>query len=387
MRALIVLLLLSAQLAGFAIAGSAPLVRVPLCSGLKIVTAISQPEGDYESIKTITSIGNGTVQLSYSTEHPVAAPGRPPQLRKLHLSRTVREADLVKATLYLQQFQTNVPAQVPGTTAIGVSTAVLSDLKTKREAPLGIFQLPPPIPGGPRLSADPKQHPNVFEATETYLLKRVESGPVMLPLIVNDARTELPAVHATGRSEYYGYKGEFFFLDDESNPLALKWRLGIGAVAGGERAGGDRDTLEVINISYDCRTSSGTSSETLARLERALAESGHADLYEIYFSFNSEEIRDESDQTLHDLSEILHRHPDWRLSVGGHTDSIGGDAFNLDLSRRRAAAVKHALVARFGIDADRLGTDGYGRSRPVDTNDTPEGRARNRRVELVRESR
>jgi outer membrane protein OmpA-like peptidoglycan-associated protein len=77
--------------------------------------------------------------------------------------------------------------------------------------------------------------------------------------------------------------------------------------------------------------------------------------------------------------------PDWKLTVEGHTDNIGGDPYNLDLSKRRAAAVKEALVTRFHIAPDRLANDGYGASRPVETNDTLEGRARNRRVELTRE--
>ena len=68
----------------------------------------------------------------------------------------------------------------------------------------------------------------------------------------------------------------------------------------------------------------------------------------------------------------------------GHTDSLGGDAPNLDLSRRRAAAVKQALASGYGIDAGRLQTAGFGASRPKESNDTLEGRARNRRVELVR---
>jgi outer membrane protein OmpA-like peptidoglycan-associated protein len=359
-----------------------PPPKVPRCEGLKIVTAISQPEGDYESIKTITSTGNGAVQLSYSTEHPVAAPGRPPTLRKLHLSRTIRTADLAVAKLYLQQFQTNVPSEVPGTTAIGVSSAVLSALKTRGEADLGIFNLPAALPGGPKISADTNQHPNIFDYYETYKLRRVEIGPVMLPLIVNDAKAELPAMHATGRSDYYGYKGEFFFLDDESNPLALKWRLGIAGAVSGPKAGGDRDTLQVIKLAYDCSGSDGAAS----RLERDLAERGRADIYSIFFSFNSDQIREESEPTLREIGEVLRRHPDWKLSIGGHTDGIGGDAVNLDLSKRRAAAVKNALVSRFGVTAGRLSTDGFGKSRPADTNQTPEGRARNRRVELVRQS-
>jgi OOP family OmpA-OmpF porin len=64
---------------------------------------------------------------------------------------------------------------------------------------------------------------------------------------------------------------------------------------------------------------------------------------------------------------------------------VGGDAYNLDLSKRRAAAVKQALVTQYQVAPERLSTDGFGASRPVDTNDTLAGRARNRRVELTRE--
>ena len=194
---------------------------------------------------------------------------------------------------------------------------------------------------------------------------------------MNDAKTELPAIHATGRSDFYGYRGEFFFLDDESNPLALKWRLRIGSVASGPKAGGDPNTLQVIKISHYC-------GQGPSRLERALLENGKVDVYDIFFSFNSDEIREESEPTLREINDILRRHPDWKLSIDGHTDNIASDTFNLDLSQRRAAAVKIALVASFGIKADRLATAGHGKSSPIDTNETPEGRARNRRVELVR---
>jgi outer membrane protein OmpA-like peptidoglycan-associated protein len=141
--------------------------------------------------------------------------------------------------------------------------------------------------------------------------------------------------------------------------------------------------LQVVKIAYRCSAESTLAS----RLERALAESGRpVDVYEIYFTFNSDELRDESEPTLTELGDILRRHPDWKLSIAGHTDGIASDAFNLDLSKRRAAAVRNALVTRFGVGQRRLTTTGYGKSRPRDTNDTPEGRARNRRVELVRTS-
>jgi OOP family OmpA-OmpF porin len=88
---------------------------------------------------------------------------------------------------------------------------------------------------------------------------------------------------------------------------------------------------------------------------------------------------------LKEISQVLGEHPDWKLSVEGHTDNIGGDAFNLDLSQRRAVAVKQALVTRYHILQDRLSPAGFGATRPVESNDTMEGRARNRRVELVRQ--
>ena len=80
----------------------------------------------------------------------------------------------------------------------------------------------------------------------------------------------------------------------------------------------------------------------------------------------------------------MRRNPDWTLAVEGHTDNVASDAYNLELSGRRAAAVQAALGTRFGIGGARLTTSGMGESRPQDRNDTLEGRARNRRVELVR---
>jgi outer membrane protein OmpA-like peptidoglycan-associated protein len=353
---------------------------IPLCPGLTIVTAVSQPEGDYESIKRIGSTNGSVVHLKYSNEVPVRGPsGGAPVVRKLLLDRNIHLADMRAAKLYLQQFATNIPNDVPGTTAIGASSAVLSALKSKGEAELGVFSLPPAFPGGTKIPADPKVHPNVFDSYETYKLRRVESGPVMVPVIVNDVKTELPAIHAIGRSDYYGYKAEFYFLDDESNPLSLKFRLGIGA-GRAQTPGTDRDTLQVVKIAYQCSTQSGP-----GRLERALLETGRADVYDIYFSFNSDEIREESEPTLREIHEVLRRHPDWKLSISGHTDNIASDTFNLDLSKRRSAAVKNALVTGFGVNGGRLATSGYGKSHPVDTNETPEGRARNRRVELVRQ--
>ena len=120
------------------------------------------------------------------------------------------------------------------------------------------------------------------------------------------------------------------------------------------------------------------------QLEQKLQKQEKVDIYGIYFDFASADLQAESDQKLDEIAAVMKANPNWKLNVGGHTDNIGGDASNMQLSKQRADAVKQALVTRYNISADRLATAGYGASRPVESNDTMEGRARNRRVELSR---
>lgn len=87
---------------------------------------------------------------------------------------------------------------------------------------------------------------------------------------------------------------------------------------------------------------------------------------------------------LREIAEALSRHPEWTLTINGHIDGVGDARANQALSERRSAAVRAALIDRFGVAPGRLTARGYGASVPKDTNQTREGRARNRRVELVR---
>ena len=105
-------------------------------------------------------------------------------------------------------------------------------------------------------------------------------------------------------------------------------------------------------------------------------------LKNIFFHTASAELYETSLAELDRLAEALQRHPTLRLEVGGHTDAVGSDADNLVLSERRAKAVYDYLVMS-GVSADRLTYRGYGESRPVADNDTPEGRAANRRTTLT----
>lgn len=115
----------------------------------------------------------------------------------------------------------------------------------------------------------------------------------------------------------------------------------------------------------------------------ALARDGRVAMQGILFDTGSDRIRPESGPTLKEITAMLEQHGELRIAIEGHTDAVGDDAANQALSDGRAAAVKAYLVAQ-GIDASRLEAQGYGETRPAATNDTPEGRQQNRRVELVR---
>jgi OOP family OmpA-OmpF porin len=106
------------------------------------------------------------------------------------------------------------------------------------------------------------------------------------------------------------------------------------------------------------------------------------DLKGVNFDFDKSTLRPDAVSILSEATEILKRYPDLKVEVAGHTDAVGTDAYNQGLSERRAKTVYDYLTSN-GVDASRLvGPNGYGESRPIDSNDTAEGRARNRRTEL-----
>lgn len=116
----------------------------------------------------------------------------------------------------------------------------------------------------------------------------------------------------------------------------------------------------------------------------ALVASGRVATHGILFDSGSDRIRPESTPTLKEIAQILRDHADLRLLIEGHTDSVGDDASNQDLSERRANAVRASLIKDFAIDGVRLEAKGFGETKPTATNDTAEGRQNNRRVELVK---
>lgn len=113
--------------------------------------------------------------------------------------------------------------------------------------------------------------------------------------------------------------------------------------------------------------------------------SGRYVTHGILFDVDSDRIKPESAATIKMIASGIQANAGTNFLIEGHTDSTGNAAHNMDLSKRRAEAVKAVLVSQFGIDATRLTTNGLGASKPVGSNGTPHGRAENRRVEFVRQ--
>jgi lipid-binding SYLF domain-containing protein len=120
-----------------------------------------------------------------------------------------------------------------------------------------------------------------------------------------------------------------------------------------------------------------------AEVGASLGERGRVTLSNVHFETGRADLTPDSEPALNDAVATLKGHPDWRIRVEGFTDNRGSKEVNEKLSSDRADAVANWL-ADHGVDRDRLSSKGYGDRRPVASNSTPEGRTKNRRVELVR---
>ena len=119
-------------------------------------------------------------------------------------------------------------------------------------------------------------------------------------------------------------------------------------------------------------------------MSRSLEDSGKVALYGIYFDTDKDALRADSQPTLQEIAKLMSANPQLKLRVVGHTDNQGKTDYNLDLSRRRAASVVRELSSKYSVAANRLESFGCGLYAPVASNESEEGRAKNRRVELVK---
>lgn len=136
-------------------------------------------------------------------------------------------------------------------------------------------------------------------------------------------------------------------------------------------------TVTPEDIEFNLITATGES------MAEEIEKTGKVAVYGIYFDTDSADIKSESDTIIAEIARLLELRPELSLYVDGHTDSEGADDYNQELSVKRAASVVQVLIGEHGIDATRLQSRGFGESQPVSGNETDEGRAWNRRVELV----
>jgi outer membrane protein OmpA-like peptidoglycan-associated protein len=350
-----------------AMAAASPVV-IPLIPGLTLVHAVSERQGDYESTLNVEDLdADGVLHLTTSADLPDSAGGKP---KPISFNRDVSSSDRDQARTYKYMFSTGAE-EYPGTTAMGTSAAVIKDLRAGGAAGVtldgemgglaamlgGFLQT---VPGAS------SNQPRTPYLTAAGTIHAVEPKPVPYPMIVNDALVSLSAWHVKGDFVQAGaaVPVEWYILDDPHNPITLRAEFGT-------------DKTDIVRISYPVNNPTES-------LETALAKDHRAVTYGIYFDFNSATIKPPSAAVLQTIADVMKRNPQWSLTVEGHTDNIGDAAANQDLSARRAAAVRAALIP-LGVAETRLVTSGFGSSVPRDTNTTLAGRARNRRVELTRQ--
>ncbi len=325
---------------------------IALERGLNITVAIHQGGVDYEGLRTFDVVASDGVTIGFSWSEPEM---NADNIDRDPTTRFVRREDLVDANRINATFSRNDPPSFPGSTAIQTSTAVLKALEADTSVAI-VF--------GVALGTAAFTPRKFYRGT----LRKVDA--TQFPVLVNGTRVHLPALHATGTLTLgtTSSEAQFWWLRQADNPLTLRWQFG-------------GDDVQVVRIDTP-EPQDALEDRAAAGLE---SDACRAELHGVYFDTGSATLLEASDAALESVAALLRDHPDWRVTIEGHTDGIGTDASNQDLSERRAAAVRKALIDRFGVEDGRLTSVGYGEKLPRETNDTLEGRARNRRVELSRE--
>lgn len=341
----------------------------PLVEGLTVTTAIAGEQGDYESRKRVLARDGDGWRIGYSADVPDGT-----GVRGVSGERIVHDADLASARIYRSRFEDGVDEDYPGTTALGASADVLRELRDTGRSRFALvgedLQLA-------QASANPAS-PTSLVALASVLMagppptfrgELVRHSRGTLDVVLDGRPVALPVLVARGRftaRDGKAFDAELSLLDDETNPLALAWRMG-------------RSTLRVVRIDRPATAALAGKPPALAE---TLARERRVTLPGLYFDFGRAQLRPESAATLPALRDAIAA-TDGPLVIEGHTDAIGDDAANLALSQARADAVLAALVALDPSLRPRLSARGFGETRPQAGNDTLEGRARNRRVDLV----
>jgi outer membrane protein OmpA-like peptidoglycan-associated protein len=371
MRIEFVAMLLSLGTPG-AVLAQDPAPRIPLVTGLVLGSVLHSPLGEREDVLEIKSADTTGVHYAWH-ERTISPKGDTTTgFRK----RFVRASDLAGAPRFDDIFG---PDEVnrPGFTALSISSAVYRQLRDAGSAPFSMIVTPL---GDRTMTANATPVGGFFAPTRARYkgsLTRVSPQAERFPLLVNGSRTAVPALHLKGsfadgvqRSEW-----DLWVLADSTHPLLLKSVL-LG------------DVFQMVRADLPAELHADGGDLTGAKvLDQELEAQCRLELPGVYFAFGTAIIDPISDRALDEVARVLTAHRDWTFTVEGHTDSVGTTAANQALSQRRAEAVRARLAEHHGVDTHAWRAVGYGASRPRESNATIEGRARNRRVELVRDCR
>jgi outer membrane protein OmpA-like peptidoglycan-associated protein len=333
--------------------------RIPLVTGLTLVSALHYPEGDREDIVVVSEASSEGARYTWRLQQ--SEKGSTGEPHRAEFQRFVRASDLASAPRLDQVFLSSGPVESPGYTAFSISRAVYHRVQTEKQVPFTITS----VQGAGSIGA--MVHVGGMFTTRVTLrgtLSLASPRPEPMPMLLNGNRVTIPTLRLVGHFSYQGKSGDtqMWVVADSTHPLVVR-------VVNGN------DVLQTIRI--DVPTSD-------SGIERAITTGCRAELPGLYFAFNSATLDQASDPALATIAKVVQRHGDWNVVIEGHTDSIGGGASNQQLSTRRAEAVRSALTGRYAIPPARLRAVGFGATRPRESNTTLEGRARNRRVELVR---
>jgi len=333
---------------------------VPLASALRLVQTLHEGNVDRESVVTLSDVSPAGARYEWSLLEVHAKS----DTTRARFERLVRAADLDTAPRWHEVFEPNGPLEHPGYTAFTLARTTFDLLRSAGSAPYSILAVEDQADGSGMLAMFGGARPAMVRWRGT--LTRVGAATEPFPLLVSGQRVSVPALHLKGsftaRSEKWS--PDIWVLAQRDHPLILK-------------------LADAARVFQTVRADVGAGANGPASIEAALARTCRVEVPGIYFEFNSAVLNPASDATIATLADILARHADWPVTIEGHTDSIGTSAANQSLSERRAAAVRDRLANR-SVAAARLRAVGYGETKPRETNTTVEGRARNRRVELLR---
>jgi len=326
----------------------------------------SVPVADTEGVYAVVGASDERIVFRFNVSAPAdSSAGRLLDRTTRSFDREVRREDMRSATRLTILWNSTDPTLIPGQTFATTSSAVLRALRDAGKVAfvLGVNE--------PEEGLEHLAMLSFLGVSRHYYRGTLERVAAHEPfsVLLDGRRTTVPAMHVRGTFTFSNrtITPQIWWLDDADAPLTLKWTV-------------------------------GSVYETVTRIDRAIADEGRgtsfvdglagkscrAELTGVYFTTASAEVIEASMPALERFAAVINRHPDWRVTIEGHTDNVGTAAYNLDLSTRRAEAVRDVLVRRFAVPAARVQSQGFGLTRPLESNGTDEGRAHNRRVEVSR---